>query len=296
MSEHFTIVGLGEALWDEFPDGPRFGGAPANFACHAAMLGADASLLSRVGDDDLGARAVAALRACGVDTSHVGTGPFPTGTVRVELDAAGKPTFAIRENVAWDHLAWADDLGALATRADAVCFGSLGQRSTESRDTIRRYLGATGSDCLRLFDANLRPPFYDRQVILDSLGLANALKLNDDELPIVAAMLGLSGNEAEMMAELARRFGLALVALTRGARGAVLLAGGVFHECTSLPVAVVDTVGAGDAFTAALTVGWLRGDDLGEVGRRACRVAEFVCSQAGATPTLPEALRTWGTK
>ena len=291
MAKRFTIVGLGEALWDEFPDGPRFGGAPANFACHAAMLGADASLVSRVGDDDLGARAVAALRACGVDASHVGTGPFPTGTVRVELDPAGKPTFTIREGVAWDRLAWSDDLEALAARADAVCFGTLGQRSTESRETIRRFLTATGPNGVRLFDVNLRPPFYDRQVVLDSLNLANALKLNDDELPIVASMLGLSGTEAGLMAELARRYRLPLVALTRGARGAMLLARGTFYECAALPVKVVDTVGAGDAFTAALTLGWLRGDDLGDVGRRACRVAEFVCSQAGATPTLTGATR-----
>jgi fructokinase len=291
MSKGFTIVGLGEALWDVFPNGPRFGGAPANFACHAAMLGADASLVSRVGDDELGARAVASLRACGVDVEHVGNGPFPTGTVQVELDAAGKPTFEIREDAAWDHLEWSYDKEVLAAWADAVCFGTLCQRGEESRQTIRRFLSFTRLDCLRVFDVNLRQPFYDREVILDSLQRATVLKLNDDELPIIASMLHLSGTEAESMAEIGRRYDLALVALTRGSRGALLLAGGTIRECAGLPVLVVDTVGAGDAFTAALTLGWLRGRDLEEIGRHACRVAAFVCSQAGATPTLPEELR-----
>jgi fructokinase len=292
MGERFTVVGLGEVLWDVFPDGPRFGGAPANFACHAAMLGADAAMVSRVGADELGEQAVASLRGHGVDTQHVGCGgDHPTGTVRVELDAAGKPRFAIAEGVAWDDIPWSDDLATLAARADAACFGTLGQRSEASRRTIRRFLEATGPRCLRIFDVNLRPPFDDRQIVLDSLRLADALKLNDEELPIVAAMCGVGGVGLEAMAGLRARYGLRLVALTRGEHGAVLLAGGAASECAAAPVRVQDTVGAGDSFTAAMALGWLRGRDPDAICRHACRVAAFVCSQAGATPTLPDELR-----
>jgi fructokinase len=141
MGARFTIVGLGEVLWDVFTEGPRFGGAPANFACHAAMLGAEAFMVSRVGDDELGDRALASLRDHGVDTDHIARDMnHPTGTVRVEIDAAGKPRFEIAEGVAWDHIAWSDNLETLTVRTDAACFGTLGQRSEPSRRTIRRFL------------------------------------------------------------------------------------------------------------------------------------------------------------
>src|SRR5262245_31084726 len=137
MSERFTVIGLGEVLWDAFPDGAKFGGAPANFACHAAMLGAEASMVSRVGRDEFGEDAIAALREHGVNADHVATDPdHPTGVVRVELDAAGKPRFEITEGVAWDHIGWSDEFEALAARAHAVCFGTLCQRGETSRQTI----------------------------------------------------------------------------------------------------------------------------------------------------------------
>src|SRR4051812_12872542 len=143
MGERFTVVGLGEVLWDVFLEGSKFGGAPANFACHAAMLGADAFMVSRVGRDELGDQAIAALRGHGVNADRVGTDPdHPTGYVKVELDAAGKPRFEITEGVAWDHIAWSDELEPLAAHADAICFGTLCQRRETSRHTIRRFLTA----------------------------------------------------------------------------------------------------------------------------------------------------------
>jgi fructokinase len=293
MRERFTVVGLGEVLWDMLPDGAQFGGAPANFACHAAMLGAEAFVVSRVGDDELGERAIAALRRDGVETRYVGRSrEYPTGTVQVELDETGSPRFAIAEAVAWDRIAWSDDLEGLARRADAVCFGTLAQRGEMSRRTIRRLLASTGPDCLRILDVNLRPPFDDRRVVLDSLLLADALKLNEEELPVVASLCGLSGTGPEALEELRDRYGLRLVALTRGARGARLVGRDRTADCAGEPVGVKDTVGAGDAFTAAMALGWLRGHDLDAVCRHACRVAEFVCTQAGATPPLPKDLRT----
>ncbi len=292
MRKRFTVVGLGEVLWDVFPDGPRFGGAPANFACHAAMLGADTFVVSQVGTDELGDRALAALAEHGVHTDAIGRTPDrPTGTVQVALDALGKPTFTIIEDVAWDSIPWSFTLAFLAGRADAVCFGTLAQRDETSRQTIRQFVNGTGPDCLRIFDVNLRPPFFDPQIVLDSLPLANVLKLNDEELPIIARMLNRTGSEIEVMAELRARYLFRLVALTRGARGAMLLSDAGTWEGAAPLVQVRDTVGAGDAFTAALTLGLLRGKELGAIGRHAIEVAAYVCTQAGATPRLPESLR-----
>jgi fructokinase len=288
VNQKRTIVALGEVLWDVFPDGPRFGGAPANFACHAAAFGADAAMVSCVGDDELGAGAVAALRERRVSTEHVERRlDYPTGTVQVALDDAGKPTFTIAEDVAWDHLRWAAALSPLAESADAVVFGTLGQRSAASRETIQRFLRATRPAALRIYDINIRPPFFSDEVILESLKLANMLKLNDDELPVVAAAAGLSGSDDAVMRQLVEKFELEAIALTRGAAGSLLLRGDQVSEQPGVAVEVVDTVGAGDSFTATLAIGLLRGMDLDTVNQTASRVAAYVCSQAGATPDMP---------
>jgi fructokinase len=294
MNQQHTIVALGEMLWDVFPDGPRFGGAPANVACHAAALGADVWMVSQVGDDQLGQQAVAALRQHGVHTDPVGrSSQYPTGTVEVALDRAGKPNFTIREDVAWDHIPWSESLRDLASRADAVCFGTLAQRGDQSRQTIHRFISAVAPATLRILDVNLRPPFYDRTVIEQSLELANVLKLSDDELPVVASMLGIDAPESETLAQLAQRYQLRLIALSRGAQGALLFDGKHFSHAQGQPVEVKDTVGAGDSFTAVLTLGILKGRPLDTINQRACQVAAYVCSQAGATPPLPQQYRDW---
>lgn len=292
MNKRFTVVALGEVLWDVFPDGPRFGGAPANLACHAAAMGADVFMVSQVGDDELGEKAIESLRTHGVNTDHVGRSTDdPTGTVQVELDRSGKPRFTINENVAWDCIAWSDSLLELAVKADAVCFGTLGQRSEISRRTIQQFVAAVSRPALRMLDVNLRAPFYDREVIGQSLEMANVFKLSDDELPIVASMVGIDGAENEILAELARRYQLGWVALTRGQQGALLTDGTSTSRAEGRRVAVKDTVGAGDAFTAVLTLGILKGSSPDRINQRACQVAAYVCSQAGATPTLPEPYR-----
>jgi fructokinase len=291
MKNEFTIVGLGELLWDLFPDGPRFGGAPVNFACHAAALGANVHVVTSVGNDELGREALDALHSHGVYADAIAIcSDAPTGTVQVDVDAAGKATFAFAPDVAWDHLQWSEGLARLAAACDAVCFGTLAQRSAESRRTIQRFVGATRAQAWRVFDINLRPPFYTEEAIRESLALANVLKLNDDELPILAAKCGAAGTDTEVLAQLAGRFDLKLVALTRGPKGAVLMRGGEITEAPGLPVTVKDTVGAGDAFTAALVLGLVRNDPLDQINRRACAIAAYVCSQAGATPALSDEL------
>ena len=294
MPNRPTVVGLGEILWDVFPDGPKFGGAPANFACTTAELAgddADVYIVGAVGNDALGHKAIELLRSHGVNTTCVSQIAHPTGQVNVELDNAGKPTFEIATDTAWDNLAWFDELAQLATRADAVCFGTLAQRSPTSRETIRRFVQSTRPECLRILDINLRAPFWTDDVVRESLKLANVLKLNDTELPVLASMLNLSGSDDEQLTSLLRTFNLKAVAFTRGADGATLLsATGERSNLPAQPTKIVDTVGAGDAFTAALAVGLLDGVPLEKINAWGNRVAAYVCSQPGGTPHFPEEL------
>jgi fructokinase len=288
----FRVVAVGEVLWDLLPSEKQLGGAPANFACHVHALGADTRLVTRVGADPLGREAVERLRLLGLPTESVGVDPeAPTGTVNVEVRSDGQPHFTIREAIAWDRLT--ADEGALdfAAEADAVCFGSLAQRDPRSRRAIRTLVGSTRPGAWRVFDANLRPPFVVPEVLEASLGLSNVLKLNEQELPALAGMLGLPGDPDGQMAELARRYGLALVALTRGAAGSLSLARGQWSDHGGLPAEVCDTVGAGDAFTATVLVGLLSGWPLDRINQAANEVAAFVCTQPGATPALPEDIR-----
>ena len=290
MSEKLpAIVGLGEILWDVFPDGPRFGGAPANFACHVAALGGTAEMVSAVGRDDLGEQALAELHQRSVGTHGVHRDEQrPTGIVTVSLDGDGHASYEFAADTAWDALPWSEDLAQLAERTSAVSFGTLGQRSECSRETIRRFVAATPSTAFRIFDVNLRPPFVSDAVILESLALANVLKLNDEELPVLAALCACTGSDVEIMQKLADRFALRAVALTRGAGGAVLLRDGRVSEQPGIETHVVDTVGAGDAYTAVLALGLLQRRRLDAINRGACQVAAFVCSQSGATPQLPD--------
>jgi len=290
MNEQISaIVGLGEILWDVFPDGPRFGGAPANFACHVSSLGGSAEMVSAVGRDELGQQALTELRKRGVGTAAVHRHEDrPTGIVTVSLDAAGGASYQFAADTAWDALPWSEHLARLAERTSAVSFGTLGQRSERSGQTIRRFVRATPPPALRVFDVNLRPPFVSDSVILESLAMSNVLKLNDEELPALAALCGLSGSEVDVLRQVVDRFALQAVALTRGPRGALLMRDGQLSEHPGIETEVVDTVGAGDAFTAVLTLGLLEGRDLEAINRGACRVAAFVCSQSGATPELPD--------
>ena len=209
----------------------------------------------------------------------------------VEVNAQGQPSYRFGLDDAWDHLAWSTELAELARRTQAVCFGTLGQRNPASRETIQHFVAATPAAAWRVCDINLRSPFYDESVIRQSVAAANVLKLNDEELPIVASACDVPGRGVDALAQLAIRFNLRAVALTRGAQGAILLRGDDSSDCLGTPVEVRDTVGAGDAFTAALVMGLLRGDDLEAINRRAGAIAAFVCSQSGATPPLPPALQ-----
>ena len=291
MNRKPIVVGIGELLWDLFPEGKRLGGAPMNFCYHAQQLGAKGIPVSAVGSDELGQELRQVLFEKGIVDSFVETvSRLPTGTVSVALDPNGKPAYAIHEPVAWDALSHADSLVRLAQRTDAVCFGSLAQRNPLSRSTIQLFLKAMPPSSLRIFDVNLRQDFHSKEIVDESLRLANILKLSDEELPVLAEMFGLSGSAAEQLEALRERFGLVLVAYTRGAAGSLLVSADATSDHPGCPGSAVNSVGAGDSFTAALCLGLLNGNKLDEINEHANRVATFVCSQDGATPTLPKEL------
>ena len=283
-----VVIGLGEILWDVFPEGKKLGGAPLNFSHHCAQQGAEAYPVSAVGADAGGEEIRQILASKNLSDIHVQTDPaHHTGRVNVTL-RDGKPTYEILRDVAWDFIQFTPTLADLATRADAACFGSLAQRNSVSRQSIHAFLDAMRPDALRIFDINLRQDFFNRETIESSLRLANILKLSDEELPVLAAMFELAGDAPTQLQRLREHFDLRLVAYTRGGSGSLLLSASETSEHSGLPCDVVDTVGAGDSFTATLCTGLLAGLPLAEINVRANAVAAFVCSQAGATPTLPQ--------
>jgi len=288
---YYTLVGLGEILWDMLPTGKQLGGAPANFAYHAQALGANGVVVSCIGDDEPGKEVLSRLGGLGLDCRYIAVDKaHPTGTVTVKLDENGEPDFTIHENVAWDFIPLSADLLELAVRTDAVCFGSLCQRLEVSRDTVRQFLQATKPDCIRVFDINIRQSFYNKDIVHAMLGLSNVLKLNDEELPIVAELLDITGSQSDILSQLTQRYKLRLIALTRGAGGSWLYAQEQDSSHPGFTAQVADTVGAGDSFTAMMTLGLLRGEELDKTNEDANRVACYVCSQSGATPELPDDL------
>jgi len=288
----FNVVGIGEVLWDMLPDGPQLGGAPANFAYHARVLGANAAVITRVGHDRAGDEVKQRFQEMGLSVEGVQLDEMtPTGTVSVSLASGGIPAYVIHENVAWDYLQ-ANRIALHCVRAArVVCFGSLAQRHEVSRQAIQRLLASAPADTWRVFDVNLRQDFYDRDVLEHSLKLANVLKLNEHELPVLAGMFALDGEIHEQIQTLAARFGLQVVALTRGAGGSLLYREGQWAQGDAAAVNVKDTVGAGDAFTAALCLGLLRDLDLDAINHAANQIAAYVCGCTGATPPLPADLR-----
>jgi fructokinase len=285
-AKHYTVVGLGELLWDLLPGGKQLGGAPANFAYMTSLLGDQGIVASRIGGDALGRSAGRRLERLGLRSAYLQLDAVhPTGTVKVEVDASGQPSFEIAESVAWDFLEWTPAWQSLAEQADAVCFGSLAQRSAKSRETIGAFLRATQAKATRVFDVNLRQEFYSAQTLSESAKLADIIKLSHDELPAVVKLLGFPFHDEEAAAQWIRHsYDVKLVCVTRGVRGSLLVGEYAADEHGGCAVRVADTVGCGDAFTAALVYHYLRRASLSTMNEAANRMGSWVASQKGATP------------
>jgi fructokinase len=283
MNRKFKVVGIGEALWDQLPQGDVLGGAPANVAFHASQLGAESYMISAVGKDLLGDRIISLLSGKGINLL-INTDDHPTGTVKVTLDSNGVPSYVITKDVAWDYIKISEESVDLAKSIDAICFGSLAQRSAVSRAAIVKMLNLVPAGAIKIFDINLRQDFYNKTLIEDSLRLSNVLKINDDELIVVAKMFGWSGDEQQLCMKLLNTYNLKMVAYTCGTRGSYLYTMDNKSFFETPKVAVKDTVGAGDSFTAALIIGLLNNVALPVCHEKAVEIAAFVCKNEGAMP------------
>ena len=281
-----AVGGVGEVLWDIFPDTKKLGGAPANFAAHAQQLGTNSFLLSAVGKDPLGQKAIAHLQHLHVDTSGIQLNEdFATGRVTVSLDPMGNPSYDIQENVAWDHIEFDNNQKKITQGLDALCFGTLAQRNSTSQNSILKILKSTTPDCLRVFDVNFRQDRYTAKMVEQSLDLANAVKMNEDEFSAIATMLYLSKNHEKGLQLLIRKFNLKFGIITLGENGAVMA--NQDHFCFSSPnnaINIKSTVGAGDAFTASAVKGWLDQKPLKQIIKEASDLATYVCCHLEAVP------------
>ncbi len=285
-----VIAGLGEALWDCLPDGSKLGGAPANFAYHASQFGNDAYAISAIGNDALGDQTLKEF-----DEKHLKyvmpRVDYPTGTVQVELDEEGIPTYDIKQNVAWDNIPFTPEIENVAKHCGCVCFGSLAQRNKISRDTIHRFLDTTPMSCLKIFDINLRQNFYTKEIIQESLKACDILKINDEELVTIGRLFGYPGLDIENKCYLILgKYNLKMLVLTCGTNGSYVFAPGVKSYQPTPKVEVDDTVGAGDSFTGSFASAILAGMPIKDAHKLAVEVSAFVCTQPGAMPKLPESL------
>ena len=276
MTAELDVLAFGEILYDVFPDGAYLGGAPLNFAWYARQLGVSAGIISAVGHDELGGKALRALDEAGIDYTLVTQRAQPTGTVDVKL-TDGQPQFRIATDVAWDHIELPN---VLIPKPRLLYFGTLAQRSSENRGCLSTLLAQQPGECF--FDVNLRQSFYDTSIILHGLQNATIVKLNEDELVVLEQIIGISSAE-----KIAVEYAIDALVVTRGANGASLYLDGQRFDAISPKVEVVDAVGAGDAFSAVIAIARIRQTPLQQALQFACTVGAFVVTQHGAQAVLP---------
>ncbi len=281
----YTVIGMGEVLWDMLPDGKILGGAPVNFAYHAMQLGAVGVAISSVGDDELGREIMDSVDDKGI-INCIAVNNYPTSTVGVTLKD-GQPEYTIYEGVAWDFMELIPDANKVLKQADAVCFGTLAQRSPGSHDAIMGALKLVPEKCLKVYDINLRQKYYTKELISESLRVANVFKINDDEVEFYKQLFGLEGSETDVCQKIKETYSLEYLALTKGDQGSYLFHADEVSFVATPKVEVQDTIGAGDSFTSAMVMGILSKKPLKEIHAKAVELSAFVCTQKGATPILP---------
>lgn len=287
------VIGWGEALWDVLPSGKKMGGAPANFAYHVSQFGIDSIAVSALGDDELGRELLSKYEEAGLNV-YMQTVDCPTGTVQVTIDKKGIPNYDICQGVAWDNIAWTEEMEAIAKKATVVCFGSLAQRNSVSRDTIAKFLDCMprDNDHMRVFDINLRQSYYSKELIDANLRSCDVLKINDEEIIVVKDLFAWTETDLKAIARrLLTEYDLRMVILTCGAEGSFVFSPSEESEMKTPKVEVRDTVGAGDSFTAAFIAAILKGCNIRKAHELAVNVSAYVCTQDGAMPPLPEDFR-----
>ena len=291
MDKKFKIIGSGELLWDIFPNCKVLGGAPANFAYHVSALGHNGIIVSKVGDDELGKEILEKLLDKKLNIKYIQTDKtHTTGTVKVITDSNNQPDYIINRQVAWDYITWQNSFSNLIDSADAICFGSLAQRNNVSRKTILKMLKKFRKNKDIVFDINLRQNYFDKNIIEESLKLTTILKLNDLELEIVKRLFSIDNkyNQEKSCYFLLQKFNLKLVCLTKGEEGSILIDKNSVFKGDTFPYKLVDRVGAGDAFTAAMIIEFLKGSSLEEISYKSNKLASWVTSQKGGMPFCEE--------
>jgi fructokinase len=283
------IIGIGELLWDVYPDGRKVaGGAPFNFAFHCHQLGHEAVIVSRVGNDDWGKELRDEIKQFGMSDEYIQIDDVhPTGTVKVQVDTSGQPTFEIAENVAWDHLEWWHNTASIRKTMGVCCYGTLASRWRNSRKFIEKFVDTqdlNGESKLKVWDINARAPFFKRQDFRSNHDFkSDWLKLNTDELSQFVSF----DPRGDIAGTIRNALPNPVVIVTRGIHGCLIVErNGEGIEIPACPARVVDTVGAGDAFTAAMVVMHLEGRPLRECARFANHYAARVCEHRGATPKI----------
>lgn len=271
-------------LWDVLPTGKVPGGAPCNFVYHAMEAGCEGHLISAIGDDKSGNELLKILEELNINNKYIQVNNFPTSTVTVKLNDKGNPDYIIHENVAWDHIRMTPDIQKLSESIDAVCFGSLAQRSPESENSIQAMLLSLKKDCIKVFDINLRQNYFTRGKIQKSIEIADIVKLNENELPVVSGYFGFSGDIRNQLMQMLSHFRLKYIVYTMGEKGSIIMGRDEYSQMEVPDTIVADTVGAGDAFTGIMVAGLLQKKPLTEIHRKANEIAAYVCTQKGATP------------
>lgn len=284
IEQQLNIICFGEVLWDILPETRQVGGAPLNVAFHLQSLGCTATIISKVGDDDLGRELLEFVVERGLDVSFIQHGKTHlTGVAKANVSDSNEVTYKILQPVAWDYIETTDAMLAKNNEADAIIFGSLASRSEITFDTLKTLL-LTAS--YKVFDVNMRSPYDSSEIINELMQVADFIKLNEVELATIAQRMGLSGGEEEQIKAICNAYNAEVICVTKGENGATLYKEGIFYHHPGFPITVTDTIGSGDAFLSALVYKLLSNHSPKDSLAYACALGSLVATKRGGTPKI----------